>query len=278
MKNLSKSSALIISELKSLAHEALEVGILDMQDNKVRYLHDKILMCLDSASHSDAISIMQSDEVQELRSTLIRLNADLHKTTEIALAQRFLSEDDSGDPFVDSWINKGFTNLLNSQIDQWQDASILDDVKKGPIVVVGGGALPQTQVFLHRSLGCEVISVDIDEQSATLCTEVLRKMGLTHTSVICADAKSFNFERASIVVVATLVRQKAEIAAQVAKTAPDAYFAPRTPVKLHAMWRELVCVEELSAKGWQSISVLTPPESSVASMLFSYSATREPPI
>jgi len=275
MKNLPKSSTLILSELESLAHEALEIKILDMQDNRVRCLHDKILMCLDSAPPLDVTSILQSGEIQHLRNTLIRLNADLHKTTEIALAQRFLSESVSGDPFVDSWINKGFTSLLNSQINQWQDANILDNVKKGPIVVVGGGALPQTQVFLHRSLGCEVISIDIDEQSATLCAEVLRKMGLTYTSVICADAKSFNFERASIVVVATLVREKAEVATQVAKTAPNAYFAPRTPVKLHAMWREFVSIEELSAIGWQSISVLTPPESSVASMLFSYNASRE---
>lgn len=258
-----------IATLRRLTSEANRQAEYDMTVPCTRRIHDAILDCLDEASDCDVRSILDSGELKDLRKDLLLLNSRFHSTTEKTLALHYLRSGNDCNPFDGSWINRGFTDLLTHQVAQWRAANIIDRIKEQLVVVVGGGALPQTQVWLYNQLKCEVLSVDFDEQSASLCEDVLKKLGHTHLKVHCAAGEDFDYTDASIVVVATLVANKLGIAKQVAATSNDSYFAPRIPVGMHAMWREPVDVGRMSQLGWEKTSELIPEGSSVGSLLFS---------
>lgn len=266
--DLSKTALATLAELRTLLHDASSFPELSMLDQRVRHVHDRILACLDAASNEDAQAILGCSDAVDLRPSLIALNAEMHQKTEIELARRYLSSGSQDDPFEGSWVNKGFSRLLRTQLEHWKMRGVLSNILSGSVVVVGGGALPQTQVFLHRELGCEVLSIDCHAESADLCRKVLRKTGLAHLQVVNEDGGRFDYSGASMIVVATLVQNKARIASRVAETAPEAFFAPRIPLGLHAMWRELVPSAELAKWGWQLLDICVPPDSSVGSMLF----------
>lgn len=266
--SLSKTAQSTLAELRTLLQDALSFSALSMLDERVRHVHDRILACLDAPSNEDTKAILGCPDAIDLRASLIALNAEMHQRTEIALARRYMSTGSQSDPFEGSWVNKGFSCLLRTQFEQWKMSGVLSRILSGPVVVVGGGALPQTQVFLHRELGCDVLSVDYHAESVDLCRKVLRKTGLAHLQVFNEDGSRFDYSGASMIVVATLVQDKARIASRVAETAPDAFFAPRMPLGLHAMWRELVPSAEFAKWGWQLVDMCVPPDSSVGSMLF----------
>ncbi|MDZ7865645.1 MAG: hypothetical protein U5N23_23060 [Acidovorax sp.] len=265
MSNTARST---LVELETLLQEASHFSALSMVNERVRNVHDRILLCLDAASIEDTDAILGCADAISLRDSLIALNAEMHQKTEIALAQRFLASDNQEDPFEGSWVNKGFSRLLHMQLENWKASNNLSKIMSGAVVIVGGGALPQTQVFLHKQLGCKVISVDCHAESAELCRKILKKTGFSHLEVFNEDGCQFDYTGASMIVVATLVQKKAQISARVAETAPDAFFAPRMPLGLHAMWRELVPSTDFAKWGWQLLDMCAPPDSSVGSMLF----------
>ena len=237
----------------------------DMRRPSVRSAHDGIVSILDRADRT-----LRNDEITallaktDLRERLIQLNARLHSVTEIAFARSAISGPADRDPFEGSWINRGFTDLLIGQVAQWRRCGSLE-ARRQRIAIVGGGALPQTQVFLARALGCDTVSVERDPEAAELSRKMLAWTGVRNAQVEVADGSDFDFGGCTIVAVATLVRQKSVISRQVAMTAPQATFAPRNAVGAHAMWRETIDEESVLSQGWRLSDAWVPAGSTVAS-------------
>lgn len=255
----------VVDALQEAVHTVEAEDAWDMQRPSVRSAHDGIVSILDRADRT-----LRADQIgsllakNDLRERLIQLNARLHSVTEIALARSALSGAPDRDPFEGSWINRGFTDLLAGQVAQWRRCGMLEAGRQR-IAIVGGGALPQTQVFLARVLGCETISVERDPEAAELSRSVLAKAGVQNAHVEVADGSDFDFGDCTIVAVATLVREKSVISRQVATTAPRATFAPRNAVGAHAMWREEINEKRMLSEGWRLADVWVPAGSTVAS-------------
>lgn len=259
-----------LDELRRLAVTLRESRHRSMVDEKVRAAHDGIMAILDSVRRKrDIDRYLRHPGWQRMREELTLLNADVHLHTEIDLARRYVTSKSARDPFEGSWINKGFTALLAGQIARWRRKGLLRG-RERRIVIVGGGALPQTQVALHRALDAEVVSVDRDSRSVEACRAVLKKAGLGYLSVVESDGAAFDFSGTHLVVVATLVTGKHLVARRVAETSQRSFFAPRTPLRLHCMWRELLDERSICANGWRRVDFYAPLRSSVGTLLFTH--------
>jgi hypothetical protein len=260
---------LMLAELHRLSQVLQSSAHPTMLNGEIRSAHDAVLSLLDEVRSKREIDELLNDATwRQLRVELTRLNAEIHRLTEIDLARRYITSIDVRDPFEGSWINKGFSALLARQVRRWRAKGLFRCEQSGPIVIVGGGALPQTQVFLSRALRCDVISVERDAESAEMCREVLRRVGCGHLDVVQADGVHYDYVSAYLVVVATLVAERDEIARRVALTSADAFFAPRTPVGLHSMWRKPLDERAVRSAGWCQLDYYAPKGSSVAAMLF----------
>ncbi|MFK4048175.1 Hypothetical protein RMHFA_05781 [Roseomonas mucosa] len=258
----------VVRRLRALAAQIGAMSRRSMTNPRLRALHDEVLATLDEADRlRPVVHLHERHDLQDLRDLLMKLNLELHLQTEIDFAKSFLSSPGGTDPFSGSWINKGFFSLLEGQIQHWQSCGLVHEAHSR-IAVVGGGALPQTQIFLHKALGCPVISIDRDGESAELCDAILKRLGYAPLSVIHADGLTHHYAGFSTVVVATLVQGKDSIARRVAETSDEAIFAPRTPTGNHRFWREPVNEEELERQGWSLLGSWAPENSSVASLVF----------
>lgn len=236
--------------------------------------HDDVMIYLDRIrDESEISSLLAAASETPLREQLTEANALFHTLCEVDLAQRFILSN-SSDAFADSWINKGFPDLLRGQVKQWESCG-LEPKREGFLVaVVGSGALPQTQVFLFKNLGCSVIAIERDPTSAGLCREVLDKLGHRQLGVVNCDGNQFDFAGVDVVVVATLVTGKEYIGQQVARTSIASVFCPRVPVRLHSMWRESFTRVDIVATDWTLVNRFEPEDSSVASLMFVRRSTR----
>jgi hypothetical protein len=70
---------------------------------------------------------------------------------------------------------------------------------------------------------------------------------------------------ACVVVVITLVPQKAAVVKQVARTAPKAYLNVRTPTELDRVWRVPTDTDSLVRIGWRVADHWEPDKSSIRS-------------
>ncbi len=246
---------------------------LSMLDEENKQIHDTIFRFLDSYQQEKEVCdfLTYARQHPDLICKLRELNAIMHQTTENELAKKYLSSDSQKDPFVSSWINKGFKEVLSQQINEWKSSGLSFN-RESPLVIVGGGALPQTQIYLHKELDMEIISLERDPLSAQLCTELLRKFGLGHLKVLNVDGKDYNYADTYLTIVATLVPNKFEIAKRITETSKKTFLAPRTPIKLHQLWREPLIVSEIEKIGWRLINRCHPTGSSIASLTFGFSS------
>lgn len=255
----------IIKQLEELAARFSEARHRDLKEQRV--LHDTVMHFLDKVETPETIrEVMASEEIHGVRKTLIAANAEFHLRTERQLAEDYLAHSENADPFERSWINIGFGALLKGQLGRWKAAGVFDSPHQRRIVVVGGGAMPQSQVFFHRECGLATVSVERDPTSAMLCRCVLDRLGLEKLQVVNCDGLEFEYQERDLVVIATLVAEKAEIAGKLRKTTRDAVCAPRVPVRLHQMWR--TGVADATLTGWRLIDHFEPSGSSVAAQVY----------
>ena len=170
--------------------------------------------------------------------------------------------------FAKSWFTKGFAELLAGQVARWTRIGLLPRPERQTIAVVGGGALPQSQVKLHVETGADVVCIERDQECAEVCRAVIKRLGLPRLTVVEADGRLCDYDSYDIVVVATLVQQKHLIAERIARTSRSAVFAPRVPVGLHQLWRESLNFELVSREGWKQIDAYTPRGSTIRALLF----------
>src|SRR5215472_17582702 len=126
---------------------------------EIRGAHDRIIQILDYYSTTYTLNdFLRIPGVPRLRERLLEANVKVHMRSEVESAAVAISKD--GDPFDSSWINPGFYELLLGQVERWRLLGIPKSGDRRPLVIVGGGALPQSQVLLHRQTGRAIISLD----------------------------------------------------------------------------------------------------------------------
>lgn len=248
---------------QKLADDFEDAG-LDMTKPKTKRIHDEII----AAITDYGMAIRRQEESGsplyfDMQLRLTALNAEAHRITECAIAETFLAKSSSKDPFEDSWINPGFRDLLAGQCERWRRTDRFQHLKR--IVVVGGGALPQTQIALHMELDVEVVSVEIDELSSKRCNQVLSRLGLSSLRCHHGSGDDYQYDNGDLIVIATLVPYKHLIADQVAMTAPKATLSPRVPQGPHSIWRQPLDLHYLQKKGWIVLDRWAPIAASVAS-------------
>ncbi|OLS47344.1 hypothetical protein BV379_03005 [Rhodovulum sulfidophilum] len=165
-------------------------------------------------------------------------------------------------------MNKGFIDTLRSQLSFWSDLGIKEfEISK--IYIVGSGPLPQTQIYLSSLLGSKIVCVERDARSAEISAALQERMGYTNVETICADGSNVRYSDAEHVILATMVDDKKEVAAQVYDSCPDDCFLTiRTPVGAHALWRRPVDLKRISEIGWEQRGTLSPEGSTVQSLIF----------
>jgi hypothetical protein len=233
----------------------------------IRLAHDRLIDLFNmTLTHEEVSSLLARPGTGELRARLCQLNASLHLRSEIEIAKSKIREAEA-DAFEGSWINPGFYPLLHGQVDRWHHLRLLNDGDQRPIMVVGNGALPQTQVFLHRCTGRTVIGIERDAESVRVAKDFLKRFGWgEQLPIVQADGCSFDYRGACMVVVTTLVAEKVAVAEQVFRTDTDAYLNIRTPTGLHRLWRVPIPIDELSRIGWLVADLWTPEGSSVSAL------------
>ena len=122
------------------------------------------------------------------------------------------------------------------------------------IAFVGAGALPLSAILMHTQIGAEVACIDSDphacRRARTLCT----RLGLAGITVRCADGVEWDYARSSVVFIASLVPEKAKVAARIRQTAPRALIAVRSAEGLCTLLYEAVDEVELEAMGCELVA------------------------
>jgi len=259
---------LLLGELQRCCDLLASASAESVLDSQVREAHDTMAAILSVSSRSkQGKALLRFPGLQALSERLGTVNAAYHRCAELAKARAYLSQaNSSADPFENSWLSPGFDRLLRGQVARWRRLGLFARADARPIVIVGGGALPQSQVFLHRATGHPVISIEKDAESALVAREVLTRLGYhRNLEVIHADGCHYDYADALIVVVATLVAEKANLAETVARTASDTFLNVRSPTGLHRLWRVPFETGDLQRGNWSIIDGWTPRAASVRS-------------
>ncbi|KRC17793.1 hypothetical protein ASE31_28720 [Acidovorax sp. Root217] len=111
-----------------------------------------------------------------------------------------------------------------------------------------------------------MVGIDWDPEATELCAGVLRRIGMGHLEAETADGATYDYAEFDMVIVATLVTDKASIGRTVASAVNAAEFCPRIPVRMHRIWRESIDLEKLCST-MDLLDTFAPEGSSVGSLL-----------
>lgn len=264
---LAEAKHAIIARLNFLLEESVGLASKSMTEPAAREIHDQITSTLDDADRLGLDGLSDCTSLDGTRKRLMTLNEELHHQTECRMVREYLNSSVRVDPFAGSYINKGFSALLAGQLHNWRKNGVFDK-PLNRIAVVGSGALPQTQYFLQQHIGCHVEGIESDKEAAELSQALIHKLGVRNLSVAHADGALYDYADYDLIVIATMVRKKLEIASRILETSPSSMLAPRSPVGNHRLWRDAVDISKMNQIGWRLMDKLIPENSSVSSLLF----------
>lgn len=261
---LSKLSLDIIN-LADKINQIKEPNFLDV---KTKHLHDEMVLLLSSEINSSQLNeFLRLPVIKNVVLILKEFNATAHRNTEIILGKRFISQSTIDKQLEGSWINPGFKELLNSQIKPLLKCDVIHRIRN--IVIIGGGAIPQTQLFLQQYFSGNIFSIEKDEEAVFISRKIIENLGLTkNLRIIHCDGELYDYTNFDLVIIATLVPNKIKIAQSVFCTNNSKFLLLRHPVGLHSVWRENVRLEEILEIGWELVEHILPPKSSVGAYLF----------
>lgn len=128
-----------------------------------------------------------------------------------------------------------------------------------PIVFVGSGPMPLSPIILHLLSGTEVICLEMDAAAYAASRSLLERMGLgTRVSVLLENGSEFDYSGYTRIFVASLVRNKQEVLAQISRTSPDSLAAVRTAVGMRQIMYEAIDETQLNKQGWRILARTRP--------------------
>jgi hypothetical protein len=117
------------------------------------------------------------------------------------------------------------------------------------IAFVGAGPLPLSAVIMHLRTELRVTCIDNDAEACSLARELCRKAGLTGIEVRCACGARHDYSPNPVVVVASLVPDKAQVMRRIGATRLAAVVALRSVEGLGTLLYDPVDETELAALG-----------------------------
>lgn len=215
----------------------------------------------------DDLQIQQLISKLPILSDLKKVHAEIHQATENEIASRYLLGQITN-IFTDDWHDIGLSVILRRQAQQWENMGVNTHKEGFKIAMVGGGAVPQTQITLSEIMDCEVTNIDIDPLAVDLCREVLAKMDRSDLPVIEADGLIVDYSPYDLVIIATLVPDKNRIAQRVYETS-SAVLNVRGPKGLHKLWRTAPDIHGIETQGYQLQDHWQPAACNIESYTFS---------
>jgi len=246
--------------------EIMERPDATFSSGEVKEAHGRIVALLAKYSELGFHRIDASDpKWSSLQSRLRVANEEVHIRSELEDVRRSIR--DGQDPFERSFVNPGFRALMDGQVNRWLSLGFLDKDDSRPIVVVGGGALPISQIFFYRQTGMRVISVERRQDCAEAARALIDHLGYTASlEVVAADGCEYDYRSASLIVVAAMVSEKLGVAARVLQTSPESALTMRTPFALHSLCRTPINETDLKAVGWRVEDSWFPDQGAVGAL------------
>jgi hypothetical protein len=118
------------------------------------------------------------------------------------------------------------------------------------LAFVGAGPLPLSAVIIHVSTGLKVTCVDADAEACGLAQELCNKAGLTGIEVRCAPGEDHAYARHPVVIIASLVPDKAQVMRRIRATRRAAVVGLRSVEGLCTLLYEPVDETEIEALGY----------------------------
>lgn len=208
--------------------------------------------------------VLAHAQVIEVRQRLPQLYARSHQETEKDQARALIAQHGKGKQaeitsFISNYTSPGFRLMLQGHVDRWQRYGILRAGDERPIIMVGGGPLPQSQLLLNHLTGRTVITVDRDPEVAEYAGQVAEVFGKSSKlPVHVADGGNYDYKEAGIVVVAAMISGGEAVAGRVLATEPAAHLTFRTPRGLRVLASEPFNHAALLSAGWSLLDVWSP--------------------
>jgi hypothetical protein len=117
------------------------------------------------------------------------------------------------------------------------------------ISFVGAGALPLSAILMHVRTGMPVRCIDVDPHACRLARALCDRLGLAGVGVRCAQGADCDYAQSRVVLVASLVPEKADVVARVRSTSPAALVALRSAEGLSTLLYDPVEESEIEAMG-----------------------------
>jgi hypothetical protein len=121
------------------------------------------------------------------------------------------------------------------------------------LAFVGAGPLPLSAIIVHMSTGLKVTCIDIDAGACGLGSELCRKAGCAGIEVRCAAGAHHDYACNPVVVIASLVPEKARVMQRIRATRPQALVGLRSVEGLCTLLYDPVDETELAALGCRYI-------------------------
>ena len=121
--------------------------------------------------------------------------------------------------------------------------------KTESIAFVGAGPLPLSAIIMHLRTELRVTCIDADAEACSLARELCSKAGLTGIEVRCACGARYDYALNPVVVVASLVPDKAQVMLRIGATRLAAVVALRSVEGLRTLLYDPVDETELAALG-----------------------------
>jgi hypothetical protein len=114
---------------------------------------------------------------------------------------------------------------------------------------VGAGALPLSAILMHVRTGAEVTCIDVDPHACRIARRLCDRLGLVGIGIRCAHGADCDYAQSPVVLVASLVSEKAEVVARVREACPAALIALRSAEGLSTLLYDPVDEPAIEAMG-----------------------------
>jgi protein-L-isoaspartate O-methyltransferase len=125
----------------------------------------------------------------------------------------------------------------------------LELAKAESIAFVGAGPLPLSAILAHLGTGLKATCLDVDAEACSLARALCRKVGLTGIEVRCASGAHHDYALHPVVMIASLVAEKADAMRRIRATRPGAVVALRSAEGLCTLLYDPVDETELAELG-----------------------------
>lgn len=166
-----------------------------------------------------------------LSSHLLALQHVAYGLWETALERRFIQGLGAAASIDAYRLTPRFRRLIEREID------LLGGAKPARALFIGSGPVPVSAILLHEYLGVPVDCADVDPDAVAQSRTLLERLSLKdQIRVALTDGAAVDASRYDMVLIALLAKPKAEILAQVSKSArPDCRIICRTSLGLRTI-------------------------------------------